>query len=268
MKEDGSDLRVEGQFDTPPAGLGWLPTGELLVALQHSRLLVRREPNGSFSTYAELTFISAGPINDMVVADDGTVYVGCHGFDIYEDEPLVATGPLMRVAVDGELSVVGEPTHFANGATIHNSTLIIAESFANRISQYDIMNDGTLRSRRDWAAFGSTPTAKILSERMIELEVAPDGISGIDREGAIWVADFMGRRAVRVLPGGTISDTIRTGDLSCYCVALGGMDGKTLFLCAAPADIAAEAHERNPRGMIASYREVPLASTNNKEVLA
>lgn len=270
MAADGSDLRVEGQFDSVPAGLGWLPSGELLVALQHSHLLLRREQDGTYAIHADLTSTSIGAINDMVVDAVGTAYVGCHGFDIYQDEPLVATGPIIKVTLEGDISVVGEPAHFSNGSTINNNTFIVAESLGNRISQYDILGNGSLRNRRDWARFGTEPTAKFLNARLKELSVAADGISGVDQEGAIWVADFLGNRALRVLPGGQISDSISTGELSCYCVALGGEDGRTLFLCAAPTDIAPETHQNNPRGIIASRRvDVPLASLpHNKEVLA
>jgi sugar lactone lactonase YvrE len=69
---------------------------------------------------------------------------------------------------------------------------------------------------------------------------APDGIC-LDAEGAAWVADARGKACVRVREGGEISDVIQTGR-GCYACALGGDDGRTLFLCTAEGyDLAAMA---------------------------
>lgn len=261
IREDGTDFRVEAEFDATPSGIGWLPDGRLVVALQESAVVARRDPDGAIQTHADLASVTRGWLNDMVVGPDGTAYVGCHGFDINHNEPF-ATGPIMKVTATGEVSVVGEPAHFANGATIVDSSLIIAESFANRLSQYDIDAEKGLRRRRDWATFGPEPTAIDLPERYAQLVVAPDGISEIDAEGAIWVADFTKRYALRVRPGGEIADTVQTaGELHCFSVALGGEDGRTLFLCAAPGDdLDPEARKNDARGTIQSCRvQVPVA---------
>jgi sugar lactone lactonase YvrE len=251
IREDGSDLRVEASFDAIPSGIGWLPDGRLLVALQETAVVARRERDGSVETHADLSSVTCGWLNDMVVAADGTAYVGCHGFDINHNEPF-ATGPIMKVSPAGEVTVVGEPAAFSNGATIVDGTLVIAESFANRLSQYDIDAAGNLHSRRDWATFGPEPTAVDLAERYTELVVAPDGISVVDAEGAIWVADFTKTYALRVLPGGEIADRVDTaGGLHCYSVALGGAEGTTLFLCTAPGDdLDPDVRKNDPRGAI------------------
>jgi sugar lactone lactonase YvrE len=110
---------------------------------------------------------------------------------------------------------------FPNGSVItpDGSTLIVAESWASRLTAFDIAADGSLHHRRVWADLrpGS----------------APDGIT-LDAEGAVWVADAAGKRAVRVLEGGQIAGEISTGDLDVVACALGGSDGRTLFLCTTP----------------------------------
>jgi sugar lactone lactonase YvrE len=69
---------------------------------------------------------------------------------------------------------------------------------------------------------------------------APDGIC-LDAEGAVWVADARGKACVRVREGGELTDVIDTGR-GCYACALGGSDGKTLFVCTAEGyDLAAMA---------------------------
>ena len=259
VREDGSDARVEGEFPGIPVGLGWLPDGRLLVVQQESQRVLRREPDGTYVVHADLSGHAVSWLNDLVVSPDGTAYVGCFGFDLHAGAPFDAA-PIMKVSVDGQVSVVGEPAYFPNGCTIRQGTYVVAESFGNRISQYDIDADGSLSNRRDWATFGPMPQASDLDERYKELAVAADGISGADAEGAMWVADFTQRHAVRVLPGGRIVDKVTTGDLNCYCVALGGHDGRTLFLCATPAEMDPELRKNEPRGTIMTCRvDVPLA---------
>jgi sugar lactone lactonase YvrE len=55
----------------------------------------------------------------------------------------------------------------------------------------------------------------------------------LDAEGALWVADALGGRAIRVREGGEIAEEIAVGSGVFACM-LGGEDGRTLFLCSAP----------------------------------
>ncbi|MDA3644256.1 SMP-30/gluconolactonase/LRE family protein [Saccharopolyspora indica] len=259
-EEDGSDLRTEAEVPGEPSGLGWLPDGRLLVVSMKDRRLVRREHDGRVVTHADLSAHTALPLNDMVVGADGTAWVGSFGFDIMSLAPR-RPGRLLRVTPDGSVSAAGEGLHFPNGATIIDGrTLVLAESFGNRLSAFDIRPDGSLSERRDWARFGPVPEAEDPVEAMGELAVAADGISTVDAEGAIWVADFVRSRAVRVRPGGEIVDEVSTGDLSCYSCVLGGADGRTLFLCATPAEFDPEIRANNPESAVLSVRvEVPAA---------
>ena len=63
-----------------------------------------------------------------------------------------------------------------------------------------------------------------------------------DAEGAIWVADALGGPVLRVREGGEILEEISPGT-GVFACALGGADGRTLVMCAAPS--FAE-HERRP----------------------
>ncbi len=261
-EEDGSDLRTEIELPDVPSSYGWLPDGRLIVVLQEQQQIVRREPDGSLVPHADLSAHAKHQCNEMVIAPDGTAYVGCFGFDLYSN-PTLAPAPLMRITSDGSVSVVGEPLYFPNGATIIDGrTLVVAETFANRLSQFEILADGTLSDRRDWATFGPLPAPLDLKEREAQLDVLPDGISGVDAEGAIWIGDFTKRQAMRVRSGGEILDTVSTADgLTCFAVALGGVDGRTLFLCANPDELDPEVRKNEPRSEIQSFRvEVPLAT--------
>lgn len=84
-----------------------------------------------------------------------------------------------------------------------------------------------------------------MPEVLTQVSMWLDGIA-VDADGAVWVANLFGNEAVRVVEGGQITDRISTGDLACYACALGGADGRTLFLCAAPPSATRRA-DRNAR---------------------
>lgn len=61
----------------------------------------------------------------------------------------------------------------------------------------------------------------------------PNG-SVITEDGTlVWVADCFGSRVVRVRSDGQIAEEIQVGT-GVFACALGGADGRTLFLCTAP----------------------------------
>jgi sugar lactone lactonase YvrE len=113
---------------------------------------------------------------------------------------------------------VADRIAFPNGMTVtpDNSTLVIAESFAGRLTAFDIADDGGLSNRRVWAD-----------------GVGPDGIC-MDAEGAIWtgVGQFGENLVGRVREGGEVLERVQL-DLPCFACMLGGEDGKTLFMLAA-----------------------------------
>lgn len=230
--EHGGDVRVEAEVPGRPSGLGWLPDGRLLVVSMTDHRLLRRETDGSLVVHADLSGHADWPVNDMVVDDQGRAWVGNFGFDIMNGATPAPT-PLVRVDPDGGVEAVSEPLHFPNGAVVLGETLIVAESFGNRISAFGIRADGSLSGRRDWARFGDLPTSTDLHEALGQVAVVPDGIA-LDSEGALWVADAIGNRAIRLREGGEIVDEVSTGENGTYAVALGGADGRTLYLCTAP----------------------------------
>ncbi|WP_108260882.1 SMP-30/gluconolactonase/LRE family protein [Mangrovicoccus ximenensis] len=256
--EDGSDLRTEVQLDCPPSGLGWLPDGRLLVVAMHHRQIIRREHDGTLAVHADASDFTRWDLNDMVVDAEGRAWVGGHGFDIMGGAPREPVA-VLRVDPDGSFRPASDPLHFPNGSTvIDGTTLVVAESFGQCLSAFDIRPDGTLSARRDWARFGPVAEHDDLHEAMDELAVAPDGISCPDAEGAIWVADFLRPRALRVAEGGAILDEVSTGALNCYACTLGGADGRTLFLCATPADFDPGRRIADPKGEIQAVRvDVP-----------
>ena len=83
---------VELEIDDFPSGLGWLPDGRLLVVAMESRRVLRVEADGTVATHADLSGVATGRANDMVVAADGTAYVGNFGFVL--GEPMQTAAPI------------------------------------------------------------------------------------------------------------------------------------------------------------------------------
>ena len=164
--------RVEQICRVPqqPSGLGWLPDGRLLISSMKDRKVLRREPEGTLAVHADLSALTGGPINDMVVDAQGRAYVGNFGFDLMAGAP-VATTTLVRVDTDGVAQVVADGLCFPNGSFItpDGKTLIVNETFGNRISEFDIQANGALGPRRDWADFGALPDSDDLSVLILSL---------------------------------------------------------------------------------------------------
>ena len=231
-REDGSDLRTEARVPTQPAGLGWLPDGRLLIVSMLDRAILRREPDGTLVTHADLTPYATGIANDMVVDAEGRAYVGNFGFDLRSGADL-ETASLCRADPDGTVTEVARDLWFPNGSAITpGNVLIVNETFGNRVTAFDLTPQGDLVNRRVWAEFAPLPPGRTLDKVFPAIKVAPDG-GCLDAEGAFWLADALGSRLLRVREGGEIADELRL-DTPVFACALGGPDGRTLYACAAP----------------------------------
>jgi sugar lactone lactonase YvrE len=231
-EEDGGDLRVEAEVPQQPSGLGWLPDGRLLIVSMRDGRVLRREADGTLACQADVSGYINGHLNDMVVDAAGRAYVGEFGFDLMGGAPF-GPGVLLRVDPDGTVAKVATDMLFPNGSVItEDGTLLVDETFGNRVSAFDISEDGSLANRRVWAAFAPPPTEKALDKMLAQVAVAPDGCC-LDADGALWIADGLGGRAIRVRQGGEITGEVPAGTGVFACM-LGGGDGRTLYLCTAP----------------------------------
>jgi len=211
------DGRAQTVAEVPqrPSGLGWTPDGALLIVSMLDRSLLRLEA-GRLSKVADLSALAGGPCNDMVVDAQGRAYVGNFGYDRHAGAPPKTTC-IARVDPDGRAVRAAEDLMFPNGAVItpDGRTLVVGETFAQRLTAFDIEADGSLSNRRIFAQVDG---------------MSPDGIC-LDAQGAIWVADPFGRKLLRVFDGGRVERTIATGERGPYACMLGGHDRRTLFVC-------------------------------------
>jgi sugar lactone lactonase YvrE len=193
----------------------------------------------------------------MVVDAAGRAFVGNFGFDLMGGAPL-ETASLHRVDPDGTVTEAASGLWFPNGmALTPDGVLLVVETFGNRVSAFDLTDDGRLTGQRVWAEFGPLPQDRAVEAALGQLSVAGDGAC-LDAEGGLWVADAIGDRLVRVVEGGTITDEVRPGS-PVYACALGGEDGRTLFACTAP-DFHAEARAAATEARLVAVRvDVPAA---------
>jgi sugar lactone lactonase YvrE len=212
-----------------PCCVDWLPDGRLLIVSAREGRLLRQEPDGSLVTQGDLGRVSDPPAgNELVVDGRGNAYVNGGGFDLMAGEPF-APGIVALVTTEGSAHEVADGLAFPNGmlVTPDNTTLIVAESYAKRLTAFDIEENGSLSNRRVWAELG---------------DGVPDGIC-LDAENAVWYGDVPNRCCVRVREGGEVLQTIEL-DRGCFACALGGADRRTLFMMATewngPASMFAE----------------------------
>ena len=204
-------------FPSFPMCIEWLPDGRLLIVSGREGRLVRREPDGSLVTHADLGGLAGPgqPWNEIVVDGRGNAYVNNAGFEFPGGE--FAPGTIALLTPDGAARRVAEGVAFPNGMVVtpDDTTLICAESYGRRLTAFDIAADGGLSNQRVWADLG---------------DGVPDGIC-LDADGAVWYADVPNRCCVRVAEGGEVLERIAL-DRGCFACALGGEDGRTLFLVA------------------------------------
>src|SRR6266480_1080212 len=197
-----------------PLCTAWLPDGRLVIVSSPDGRLLRREPDGSLVTHADL---GRPGWNDIVVDGRGNAYVNGAGFNPMAGEEF-RPGSVHLVTEDGAVRQVADDIAFPNGmaVTADNSTLIVADSYRHQLVGFDIAADGGLSGRRVWADLG---------------EDAPDGIC-LDTDGAVWYADVPHQHCVRIAEGGQILDTVAL-DRGGFACMLSGTDTPHLYIVAA-----------------------------------
>lgn len=223
-----------------PSGLGWDPEGRLYVISMQEKRLLRME-DGGLQDFADLGPLFRAACNDMVMDATGRAYIGSLGMRGAPGTPRPAelrplseeltqyfveagvantpeTSEIARVDPDGRVTLAAEGLMAPNGMVLSpdGRTLIVAETYANRLSAFDVEEDGSLTNLRVWAEVG---------------DALPDGIC-LDEEIGVWLGSPYTHEFIRVLEGGEVTHRINLPDnkLGVACM-LGGDDRRTLFLC-------------------------------------
>lgn len=189
-----------------PSGLGFRPDGSLLIVSTRRREILRYDGD-TVQSIAALDHLASADLGDMVVDERGHAYVGSQAR---------TGGVVIRIDPDGGASVVADDLDFPNGMVLtpDGRTLIVAESTARRLTAFTVAADGGLTDRRVFAD---------------ALEGPPDGLA-IDAEGGVWASLVLANAFVRVRDGGEVTDRVLIGDRMAIACALGGPEGRTLFM--------------------------------------
>ena len=221
-----------------PAGLGFLPDGRLLIASMRDRLLLRREPDGSIVVHADVAGVTHRQLADLCVDAEGRAYVGSSG------ETGGTTSDLAMAEPDGTVHDVAGGLAGAGGCVVSTGgeTLTVAESrsIPAQLTAFTVEPDGGLEQQRVFAEFPDP--------------VRPEGLV-TDAEDGIWVASPTTAEVVRVDADGAVTDrlTVRWP----HSIALGGEDGRDLFVCTARHHVPEVAAEQRSGAVLRFRVDVP-----------
>ncbi|WP_166867831.1 SMP-30/gluconolactonase/LRE family protein [Salinibacterium sp. ZJ70] len=204
-----------------PSGLGFLDSKTLLVSSQNDRCVMRVDLDDLEAgprVHADVSGIATWHLNDMITDAQGRAYVGNYGSGAMPGEHIDAAA-LAFVDTDGTVTPAADDLYFPNGMAFRagGRELVVAEtrSEPGRLTVFDVAADGSLSNRRT----------------LIEFETEwPDGIAR-DVEDAVWVASPFSGEVIRVDVNGEVTDRLAIANP--YAVALGGADGRDLFVCSA-----------------------------------
>ena len=224
-------LDLDGNYEVivevpnQPSGLGWTPDGTMLIVSMKDRKLLSYKDN-VLEERADLSELAGFHCNDMVVDQKGNAYIGNFGFNTYEGEEVKSTN-LILVRPGEEPCVAADDVMFPNGTVIteDGKTLIVGETYAAKLTAFDVNDDASLSNRRVWADLTQS-----IDDGTVPV---PDGMC-LDAEGAIWVASPSTADVIRVQEGGEILERIPV-ETNAYACMLGGCDLKTLFICTSNA---------------------------------
>jgi sugar lactone lactonase YvrE len=223
------DLRTELALPFKPNGLGFLPDGSVVFS-DALNLRMKRWDGATIHDHADLAGLAVFCLSDAIADAHGRIYVSDIGYNFWNPaEPPSDRCIIVRIDPNGSATKVADGLQFPNGLVItpDGHTLIIAETNGYCLTAFDVAPDGSLSNRR---LFARLPEG-----------VQPDGIC-LAGDGSVWVANPAGNPAVlRMREGGEIAERLDL-ETHAYAMALGGPDGRHLFICTSathdPVEIA------------------------------
>ena len=200
------NLSTLAEIPEQPSGLGWLPDGSLIIVSMLDRKLMKLK-DGELSIHADMSHLTPYQCNDMVIAKDGTAYVGNFGADNVESK--IHKTCLISVTQEGETKICADGLLFPNGTVISpdGKELIVGETFGGNLTSFQINESGELSNKTIWARVMPLHFKIITSIiRFLNIPLkesnntpfpVPDGIC-LDSDNGIWVASPTTAEVIRL----------------------------------------------------------------------
>ena len=199
-----------------PAGLAFHPDGSLWVAEEGDDIhgLIRIAPDAEAAIVVnEFEGKPLNGANDLVFDKDANIYFS----DPWGTSAENPTGAFYRYTVDGELQQIDNGLAFPNGVALTHDgqSVILAETYRNRLLRYKIDADGTVGPREVWAE--------------TTLPSGPDGMA-FAADGNLYVAHHGGGAIDIFTSDGFLTGTIEVPGKRVTNCAFGGSNRKTLVI--------------------------------------
>lgn len=224
------------------SGTGFLPDETSVHSSMRDKRIMRLA--GSVLTeHADLSGLPGDFLNDLITDAEGRAYVGTRTramspWDSYA-EPGRGPDALVMVCPDGRAEVVASGLTAPNGMVISpdGGLLILAETYAGRLTAFDRTPDGRLGRPR---VFAAAP------------DFFPDGIC-LDADLAVWAGSPYSAEFVRIVEGGEVTDRVHIpGAVACTFGRRLGEDvagdrGRLYLACVDPAALASRVQATTTR---------------------
>ena len=187
-------ILAQGDFTPKPNGIGLLADGSWLLAHlgDEDGGLYRLQRDGTLSAYLLTVDGEALPPTNYVHVD-GRARIWITVSTRLSPRSLgyrgdIADGYIVLVD-DAGARIVADGLGYTNECLVHPTSgqLYVNETFARRLSRFDVGEDGRLSNKTTIAEFGAG--------------TFPDGLT-FDAEGGIWITSIVSNRVIRVQPDG------------------------------------------------------------------
>lgn len=194
---DGEQFDLVGQaggLEVKPNGICLMPDGSYLLAHLGAEAggVFRLGKDGVISPFLlEVDGAPLPPTNYVHLDAKGRIWITVSTRKVPRSlgyRPDVADGFVVLVE-NGAARIVAENLGYTNECLVHpdGKRLFVNETFARRMSSFDIGDDGSLSNKTTVAEFG--------------MGTFPDGLT-FDREGGIWITSIVSNRVIRIAPDG------------------------------------------------------------------
>jgi sugar lactone lactonase YvrE len=197
-------LAREGGKALRPNGIALEPGGSFLIAHlgADDGGLFRLHPDGRVEDVASHIAGVAIPPSNFPLRDSRSrvwLTVSTRVSPRADDYRPSAQSGFIALIENGTARIVADGLGYANECALSADErhLLVNETFARRLTRFDIDDNGNLSNRTTIATFGAG--------------TFPDGVA-LDREGAAWVTSIVSNRVLRVMASGAISTVLEDSD--------------------------------------------------------